>query len=108
MYLIRRIYRTKPGEARKVATMGYKACILLEEAGQRRDSRVYFNPGTTPGEKNLVVLEWIDDSIQSVFRKENDFQKDALVLARGISALVEDTWIEFSELLTPDKMVELS
>lgn len=106
MFLIRRVYKTKPGEARKVATLGHKACALLEEAGQRRDSRVYFNPGTTPGEKNIVVLEWVDDAIQSVFRGENEMPEDAMALARQIPPLVEDSWIEFSELLTPDKMVD--
>jgi len=106
MFLIRRIYKTKPGEARKVATLGHKACTLLEEAGQRRESRVYFNGGTTPGERNLVVLEWIDESIKSVFRGENEFPEDALTFARQIGPLVDETWIEFSELLTPDKMID--
>ncbi len=49
MYLVRRIYETKPGEARKIATLDHKVCALMKEGGQCRDFRVYFNPGTTPG-----------------------------------------------------------
>tara|TARA_B100001167_G_C16760475_1_gene301088 strand:+ start:903 stop:1223 length:321 start_codon:yes stop_codon:yes gene_type:complete len=104
MFHIKRVYKTNPGQARKVATLAYKAAETFKEAGQRGEFTVYFNTGTTPGEKNIVVLEWVDDSIKSVFRGENEIPADSLNKNREIMSLCEDSWVEFNELLTPDKM----
>ena len=51
MYHIRRVYKTKPEQARKVATLAHLEAQILRDAGQRGESNGYFNPGTTPGEK---------------------------------------------------------
>ena len=59
MYLIRRIYKTKPGESRKVASLVHKQATIYKEAGHRPEFRVSFNGYTLPGEPNVVFLEWI-------------------------------------------------
>jgi hypothetical protein len=103
MYLIRRIYTVKPGEARKAATLIDQIGKVYEEAGTRSPSRVYFNSGTTPGEKNVVVMEWTDDALMTPYR-EDRVRVDGL---GDISSQLRDialgSEIEFWELMTDDK-----
>jgi hypothetical protein len=106
MFHIKRVFKANPGQSRKVATLAYEAADLYSKADQRGDFAVYFNPGTTPGEKNIVVLEWTDDSIQSVMREENTVPPRTTEIWKELQSLTEDNWIEFNELLTPDKMVK--
>ena len=103
MYLIRRIYTTRPGESRRVATLVHKQSQIYHDAGQRGEFRVSFNGATMPGEQNVVVLEWQDTTIQSPYRGGNELPKEALELGPKIRPLIESQRIEFQELLTPDK-----
>ena len=64
MYLLRRIFNCKPGEARRVASLVQRQAEAFEEAGQRSECRVYFNGATTPSEPDTVVLEWTDEAHQ--------------------------------------------
>ena len=93
--------------ARKVATLAYQEAQIFKDAGQRTDFSVYFNGGTTPAEKDSVVLEWTDASIQSIYRESNDIPEGALQVGREISELTIDHRLEINELLTPDKMLDL-
>ena len=106
MYHLRRVYKTKPGEARKVATLAHLEAQILRDAGQRGEFNVYFNPETTPGEKNRVVLQWNDDMIGSIFRSENDVPYKALEIQRESVDLTENNWLEINELLTSEKIVQ--
>ena len=90
--------------SRKVASLAYKEAQTFKDVGQRNDFSAYSNGGTTPGEKDLVVLEWTDDSIQSIYRQSNDIPEEALNIGRDILELCIDHWLEINELLTPDKM----
>jgi len=92
--------------ARKVATLAYQEAQIFKDAGQRTDFSVYFNGGTTPAEKDSVVLEWTDASIQSIYRESNDIPEGALQIGREISELTIDHQLEINELLTPDKMLD--
>ena len=92
--------------ARKVATLAYQEAQIFKDAGQRTDFSVYFNGGTTPAEKDSVVLEWTDASIQSIYRESNDIPEGALQVGREISELTIDHHLEINELLTPDKMLD--
>ena len=92
--------------ARKVATLAYQEAQIFKDAGQRTDFSVYFNGGTTPAEKDSVVLEWTDASIQSIYRESNDIPEGALQVGREISELTIDNRLEINELLTPDKMLD--
>ena len=104
MFHLKRVFKTKSGMSRKVASLAYKEAQIFKDAGQRNDFSVYFNGGTTPGEKDLVVLEWTDDSIQSIFRNGNDVPKEALNIGKEILELCIDNWLEINELLTPYKL----
>lgn len=106
MFHIKRVFKAQPGQARKVATLAYRAAEAYNQAGMRGDFSVYFNPGTTPGEKNIVVLQWTDDALRSVMRGDNDIPDKSLEMWRKLMAHTEDNWIEINEFLTPDKMLD--
>ena len=106
MYLIRRIYKTKPGEARRVASLVSQQGEIYRDAGHRSEVRVSFNGYTMPGEQNIVCLEWTDDSIRSPMREGNDIPKEALEVGAKVRPLIESQRIEFLEVLTPDKYQE--
>ncbi|MFL2756738.1 MAG: hypothetical protein ACJ0BE_05730 [Dehalococcoidia bacterium] len=108
MFHVQRVFKSKPGKAREVATLAHKAAKNYNDAGQREEGfRVYFNIGTTPGEKNIVVLSWTADSLESVFRGENDVPKENIKIWKALVSLTEDNWIEFDEFLTDEKMVDV-
>ena len=54
MYLVRRTFHTKPGEARRVASLVHKQASAYRDAGHRSEFRIYFNGGTVPGETNSL------------------------------------------------------
>ena len=108
MFHVQRVFKSKPGKVREVATLAHRAAQNYSSAGQREDGfRVYSNIGTTPGEKNIVVLSWTADSLESVFRAENDIPKQNVKIWKALVSLTEENWIEFDEFLTSDKMVEV-
>ena len=72
MYVIRRVYATKPREARRAASLVAKIGQIYEDAGQRDPVKVYFNSGTTPGERNRVYMEWTAPVLESPYRGDND------------------------------------
>jgi len=104
LYLIRRIFNTKPGESRKVAMLLHKQAQIYHDAGQRGEFRVAYNGYTMPGEQNVVVLEWTDEAIQSPMRAGNDLPSAALKVGAEVRPLIESQRIEFMELLTPDQV----
>jgi len=106
MYVIRRWYKTKPGEARRVATLVSRQAQMYRDAGQRSEFRVSFNGYTLPGDQNVVCLEWTDDSIQSPSRAGNVLPEEALAVGAQVRELIESQHIEFLELLTADKEQE--
>jgi len=79
-----------------------------ESAGKRSPSRVCFNSGTLPAERNRVYMEWTEDVIASTYRAES-----VASTARGgelykkLGELSLDSWIEFYELMTPEKMTDI-
>ena len=103
MYVIRRVWAVVPREARRAATIVADMAKKYEEAGQRSDVRVYFNGGTLPGEKDRVYMEWLTQSIESPYRADNEIPQEARDLSAEVRKLSTDSWIEFNELLTPDK-----
>ena len=104
MYVIRRVYRTKPGQAKNVATLVYKQGKAYRDAGQRGEIRVSYNGATLPGEQDIVFLEWTDDSIQSPSREGHVLPEKALALGAEVRKLIEHQHIEFYELLTPSQV----
>ena len=102
MYLVRRVYKTKPGQARKVATIVQEQGDMYNEAGQRSEVRVYFNGGTVPGENNVVYLEWIDEKIDSPYREGNKIRVgngEKIILTTIIKLICQMNLVFFRTLL---------
>ena len=107
MYVLRRIFKCKPGEARRVASLVQKQAESFEEAGQRSDCRVYFNGYTTPSEPDTVVLEWTDEALRSTMRGGHQLPPAVRQIGGQVSELTESNRIEIMELMTPDKMLDV-
>lgn len=105
MYVIRRVWITKPREARRAASIAAEIGRIYEAAG-RDPVRVSFNGGTLPGDTNVVTMEWTDETIDSPYRGDNDLP-DTGDLGQRLRDVTEESWIEFYELLTPDKALPL-
>ena len=106
MYVIRRVWATKSREARRVASIAAEIGKIYEDSGQREPVRVYFNGGTLPGERDVVYMEWTADALESPYRGDNELP-DTGGLGKRMRELTEDSWIEFYELLTPDKALPI-
>mgnify|MGYP001437449795 CR=1 FL=1 len=106
MYRIRRVYRTKPGEAANVAKLVYAQAKMYRDVGHRSDFTVSYNGYTLPGETNVVILEWTDDKIMSPSRPENIIPKRDEIMAAGMKyrPLLEGQHIEFYEMVEPGEM----
>ena len=103
MYLIRRVYDVKPGMAVKVAHVLANVAKIYEKSGQRGPTKIYFNGGTLPGDKNVVYMEWQDESIVSPYRESNKIPPEVFEVGGEIREHLIDQRIEFFELLNPDK-----
>ena len=106
MYRIRRVYRSKPGEAANVAKLVYAQAKMYRDVGHRSDFTVSYNGYTLPGETNVVILEWTDDKIMSPSRPENVIPKRDEIMAAGMKyrPLLEGQHIEFYEMVEPGEM----
>ncbi len=106
MYRIRRVYKTKPGEAANVAKLVYAQAKMYRDVGHRSDFTVSYNGYTLPGETNVVILEWTDDKIMSPSRPENVIPKRDEIMAAGMKyrPLLEGQHIEFYEMVEPGEM----
>jgi hypothetical protein len=107
MYVIRRVWETKPREARRAASIVAEVGRIYEESGQRGAVKVYFNGGTLPGDKDRVYMEWTAEVIESPYRGDNDMPSTG-PLGQQLRDITEGSWIEFYELLTPDKAIDLA
>lgn len=108
MYVLRRIFKTRdPRDARQVASLLQKQAQIYHDSGQRSEFKVYFNGGTVPGEPGEVVLEWTDEALMSPMRGGHQLPAAALEIGGQIRPLVESNRIEFMELMTPDKMLDV-
>jgi hypothetical protein len=103
MYVVRRWYKTKPGEARRVATLVHNQAQAYHDAGQRSEFRVSYNGATLPGDQDVVCLEWTDKSLETPTREGHALPAEALELGGQVRKLIESQRIEFLELLTSEK-----
>jgi len=103
MYLVRRIYSIEPGEARKAAMLIHQVGKAYEAAGTRSESRVYFNSGTTPGHKNTVVMEWVDETLQTPYRDGRTKVEGLEDITAQLREIAIESEIEFWELMTDEK-----
>ncbi len=106
MYELRRTYVTLPGKERLVASILQRMGQILVDARVRGPFHVSFNGGTCPGDKQLVHMTWTAGEIESTFRggRENPAEYTKMMSVRD--ELTTDTWIEFSELMNDDKLID--
>ncbi len=103
MYLLRRVYKVKPGSKRKVAEIASKMGQLYHEAGHRSECRVYSSGNTVPGPLNTVYMDWIQDDIKRPGRPENKIPEGMSALNTELNQHVEESAIEFYELYVPPR-----
>lgn len=106
MYIVTRIWETKPREARRAATLAALIGEVYEKAGQRSSIQISFNGGTVPGEINRVYMRWIADRIESPYRGDNEIPTKAREYGAKMGEITIRSWVEFEELLTEDKRQE--
>ena len=106
MYELRRTYKTVPGKERLVASILQRMGELVVEAGKRSPFTIAFNGGTCPGEKQLVHMTWTAESLESPLKASGEHPPgyDELIKKRDVHTI--DTWIEFRELMTPEKLID--
>jgi hypothetical protein len=98
MYLIRRVYKVKPGTTRKAAELIYKMGKRYEEAGQRSPVNVYWSGYTVPGPANTVYMDWTQEKIESPYREDNPPHPDMGDLGAQLREIQEESYIEFFEV----------
>ena len=107
MYVITRVWATKPRQARKAASIAADIGRLYEEAGQRSPSTVFFNGGTLPGEKDRIYMQWTADVIDTPYgRDDNPDIPGTSELGAKLREITERNWIEFYEMMTPAKALD--
>jgi hypothetical protein len=104
MYVIRRVYDVKPGAARMVASLMQQQGDAYTAAGQRSKVTIYFNGGTLPGDSNRVYMQWTDETIGSPYRQEAKSAPEVSAFGVKIQEHVISNYIEFYEMMTPEKM----
>ena len=107
MYLIRRVWDVEPLNVRLAATLAVETGKRFQDADQRGEVTVYFNGGSLPGDKGRVYMEWTADVIESPYRSDNVFPPDPRSLSKRMSEVTNESWIEFYELMTDDKALNL-
>ena len=103
MYLVRRVFKVKPGTARKAMAIIAQIGKLYEEAGQRTRSRVYRSGGVVPGPANTVYMDWTEETLRSPYRKGTELPDGMSELGTQLRAFQEESYIEFYEMHSPAK-----
>jgi len=108
MYVVRRVWEVEGSETRRVASLVAAMGAEYEAADKRSHSTVYFNSGTVPGEKNRVYMQWTEDVIASPYRKDLvESPQRAKDLYEQVGQHTTRSWIEFFELMTEEKMMDV-
>ena len=102
MYVIRRVYKVKPGQTKKAAELIYKMGNRFTEAGQRDQVRVYWSGSTMPGRRTRSTWSGRRKRIESPYRAGNDMPSMG-DLGTQLRDIVEEQYIEFYEMFTPEK-----
>lgn len=97
MYLIRRVYKIKPGNTRKAAELIYKIGKRYEDAGHRSSVSVYWSAYTVPGPANTVYMDWVQEAIESPYR-EGNVSPDTSEFGAQLRELQEESHIEFYQM----------
>ena len=98
MFLVRRVFKVKPGTTRKAAEVIAEIGKMYEEAGLRAPSRVFISGTSTPGPLNTVYMEWLEETLGSPHREGNPTPDGEDELFARLNEYQEETTIEFYEL----------
>ena len=98
MYLVRRVYKVKPGATRKAAQLIAQIAKGYEEAG-RSPARVYWSGYTVPGPENSVYMDWVQESLRSPYDPDAKEPNDLGAIYSQLSELQEESSIEFFEMV---------
>ena len=101
MYKIRRVYRSKAGEAANLAKLVYAQAKIYRDSGHRGLFTVSYNGSTLPGDQNIVILEWQDDRIMSPTRAGNNRPLEGIEAGSKFNTLFVNQHIEFYEMFEP-------
>ena len=101
MYVIRRVFKVRPGTTREAAEVIWKMGKQYEDAGQRSPSRVYTSGGSVPGPANTVYMEWTEETIQSPYREGLPYPEGVTELYHQLREVQEESYIEFYEMYLP-------
>ena len=98
MYLIRRVFRVKPGAVREAAKIVAELGKGYEKAG-RSPTRVYWSGYTVPGPANTVYMDWTEETLRSPFDPDAKLPEDIEALYSKLDKFQEDSYIEFYEMV---------
>ena len=103
MYMVRRVCKTKPGQAWAVAGYLAKICEAYEENG-RDKAQIYIGGQGLPGTPNMVYAEWTQNAIEpNWFSKIPQGVRD---YNPKLQELLDEYLLEIYEVATPEKLVE--
>ncbi len=98
MYLIRRVYKVKPGATRNAAQLIAQIGKGYEKAG-RSPTRVYWSGYTVPGPANTVYMDWTEETLRSPFDSEASEPDELGTIYSQLRELQEESYIEFYEMV---------
>ena len=101
MFLVRRVWKVKPGTSRRAAQLIAQVGKVYEDAGQRSPTRVYVSGGTVPGPANTVYMDWTEEVLQSPYREGNTIPEELSKIGAELRELQEESYIEFYEMYSP-------
>ena len=101
MYVLKRVFQVQRGQEWKAAALATKIAAAYEAAG-RSPSSVYIGGMGLPGEPGMVYVEWTQETIEP--NRYSNVPKAVFDLVKEMRPIQEDSWIEFYELVTADKL----
>jgi hypothetical protein len=103
MYIVRRVSKVQKGQEWKAAALLTRIAAAYEAKGRNKAQIYMLNPGV-PGEGGKVFVEWTTERIEPNYFSK--IPKEVLELNKQLREIQEDTWIEFYEAATPEKLTE--
>ena len=96
MYLIRRVFRCKPGiEGRR--SRSRRLARLMKTPAALSDKGIYHG-GTVPGPANTVYMDWTAPVLESPYREGNPMPEEIRPVSQQMNEFVEESYIEFYEM----------
>lgn len=100
MYVVRRVFKVKPGTTYKAAKVIAQLAKAYETIG-RSPTRVYWSGYTVPGPSNTVYMDWTQEVLGSPYDEEATEPDGVEDLYKQLHELQEESSIEFYEMAQP-------